>query len=285
MDRVKIFNDKIDIEISALGAEMKSMKYKGKELLWGGNPEVWSGQAPLLFPICGGLKDDCFIWKGKEYSLPKHGFARKTVFETESRSDSSAVFLLKANEETKKSYPFDFELRVKYAVKDNVIFVDYEVKNDGNDTMYFSIGAHEAYACPGGIENCSVEFEAEEELNSSQLDGNLLKYEAVKLPKKEKTLDLKNKYFETDALVFTDILSRSVTLKNNVSGEKIKVDFPDSPYLLLWTIPGAEYICIEPWNGIPDYVDSDRKIENKKGIIKLESGKTVTIGHKITFEM
>ncbi len=283
MEKIKIFNDKLSIELSKTGAEMKSLKYKGKERLWDGNPEVWSGQAPILFPICGGLKNDEYIYNGKSYTIPKHGFARRKTFDLESCNDNSAVFILKSNDETKKCYPFDFELRVIYTVEDSTVTVEYDVKNTGNGVMYFSIGSHEAYSCPGGIENYSIEFEKEEKLNASLLDGNLLRYETVPVPTDGKTLHLRDEYFENDAIVLTDLKSRSVVLKRNTGNERIRVDFCECPYLLLWMIPGAEYICIEPWNGIPDYVDSDCRIENKKGIIAIKTNETKTIRHTISF--
>lgn len=283
MERIKIFNDKLSIELSKTGAEMKSLKYEGKERLWDGNPEVWSGQAPLLFPICGGLKNDEYIYNGKIYAIPKHGFARRKTFDLESCTDNSAVFILKSNDETKKCYPFDFELRVIYTVEASTVTVEYDVKNTGNGAMYFSIGSHEAYSCPGGIENYSIEFEKEEKLNASLLDGNLLRYETVPVPTVGKTLQLRDEYFKNDAIVLTDLKSRSVVLKRNTGNERIRVDFCECPYLLLWMIPGAEYICIEPWNGIPDYVDSDCRIENKKGIIAIKADETKTIRHTISF--
>lgn len=40
-------------------------------------------------------------------------------------------------------------------------------------------------------------------------------------------------------------------------------------FFLLWTKLGAKYICMEPWCGCQDFVDTDYGFKNKKGIIKL----------------
>ena len=51
---------------------------------------------------------------------------------------------------------------------------------------------------------------------------------------------------------------------------------------MLWTKPGAGYICLEPWAGVQDFVDSTGKLEEKRGILALESGAEYTATHKIT---
>ena len=43
---------------------MKKITVNGKERLWNGDPCFWSGTAPVLFLICGGLPDDKFTYKG-----------------------------------------------------------------------------------------------------------------------------------------------------------------------------------------------------------------------------
>ena len=48
----------------------------------------------------------------------------------------------------------------------------------------------------------------------------------------------------------------------------VEVDFTGFKNLLIWTKPGAEYLSIEPWNGLPDYLGFDKTIENKKDIIE-----------------
>ena len=94
-EQLKISNGIITAVISTRGAELKSVVKNGCEIIWEGKSDVWAGQAPLLFPICGGLKDDKFVFEGKEYTLQKHGFARTTEFEIESATDTSATFSIK----------------------------------------------------------------------------------------------------------------------------------------------------------------------------------------------
>lgn len=280
---VTLKNDGLTVEIETFGAQLKSVIKNGENLIWDRNPEFWKESAPLLFPICGGLKDDKFTYQGREYSLLKHGFAKRNDFSVEKQTETSAVFLLKSNEETLKSYPWEFELRVKYELKNSALKVGYEVKNLTDDTMYMSVGAHEAYACPEGIEDYDIIFEREETLNSCNLDGNLISHNTTPIIKNSKYLPLYYKYFKVDALVFKDLKSRFATLRNRKTGKSISLDFNGFDYFLLWTKPNAGYICLEPWTGVPASVDAGYDITEKEGITLVMPKSKFNVTHTIYF--
>ncbi|MCR4719392.1 MAG: aldose 1-epimerase family protein [Firmicutes bacterium] len=283
-EQVVLSNDKITVTVSSRGAELISVKKDGKEKIWIGDPDVWKFHAPVLFPICGGLKADKYVYEGREYNLQKHGYARVTEFEVESKSKDKAVFLHRFNAETLKQFPFEYELRVIYSINDSELNVAYNVKNLSKDKMYFSVGAHEGYYCPEGIEEYSIIFEKSEMLESSILNGNLLEYKTVNVGQNTCELPLKYEYFTIDALVFLNLKSKKLSLKNRKTGEAIFLEYEGHDFLLLWTKPDAKYICIEPWCGCPDFVDSDGYLKNKKGIIELSGDAEITKSHKIIFD-
>lgn len=285
---VTIKSDKLSIGIENLGAQMTSIKdLNGTEYLWQGDENVWAGRAPVLFPICGGLKDDKYIFEGKEYTLIKHGYACFKEFTLEKSDENSAVFLHKSDEETKKSYPFDYEFRIIYTIDGNKITVTYETKNISDKTMYFSVGAHEGYSCPEGIEEYEIVFDKPETLDRCVLDGNLLEDKTVRVMENSTVFPLKCEYFSVDALVFRNINSRKLQLRNKNGSRKIDVEFNGSDYLLFWTMPNdiGKYICIEPWCGIPDGVDSEYDFVNKEGIISVKPFDTHSVSHTITIEV
>ncbi len=279
---ITLKNKNVTAEISETGAELKSLKLEGKEYMWSSAPEFWNCSAPNLFPICGGLRDDKFIYEGKEYFLPKHGFAKISLFEVEKSTETSATFLLKANEETLKMYPFDFELRIIYTLTKSGVKLTYKVDNKGEKEMYFSIGSHEGYLTPEGIEDYDIIFPKKETLNATLLDGNLLQTNTLPIIKDTNVLPLYDKYFIVDALVFKDLQSRSATLRNRKTGRFVKVDFPDKPYFVIWHKHGSPFMCLEPWCGVQDPQDSDYDLSKKEGIITLSAGKTYSIAHTIT---
>jgi len=276
-------NKSLLVEISTMGAEIQRIVYEGKERLWNGDPAFWTGRAPVLFPICGGIKDDKFIFEGKEYVLPKHGFAKNSEFLLEKSTDISATFLLKDSPQTLEQYPWHFELRITYLLRGNNILVKYDVKNNSEKTMYMSIGSHEAYACPEGIEDYDVIFEKPETLSSYELDGKLISYSKTPIIKETNTLPLYNKYFAVDALIFKDLKSRSATLRNRKTGESVSVDFDGCDYFLIWTMPGANYICLEPWAGFPSMVDGGYDITEKEGINEVRPLQHFILSHTIHF--
>ncbi len=278
---ITLKNEFLTASFNEVGAELKSLVFGGKEYIWEGRSEVWSGSAPILFPICGGLKDDKYTYKGKEYILKKHGYARFATFEIEDKTDSSVVFLHKSDEETRKSFPFDYELRVTYTLVDKTVKVGYSVKNLTGGNMYFSIGSHEAYYTPEGIEDYDVVFPQNETLNAYVIYGNLLSNQELPIIKDSNVLPLYDKYFTVDALVFKDLKSRTATLRNRKTGKAVQVDFPNADYFLLWHKPNSPYMCLEPWSGIPDIVGSSYDITEKEGIIALESGKEYNSVHTL----
>ena len=279
---IKLKNEFLTVTINEKGAEIKSIVYGGTEYIWEGRPDAWASSCPLLFPICGGLKDDKYTLDGREYTLEKHGFVRKKTFEVENKTETSASFLSRSDSETKKSFPFDYELRVIYTLSGKSVKIDYSVKNTGGGTMYFNIGSHEGYSTPEGIEEYDVVFEQNETLESVVLDGNLLSNKRLPVIKNSCVLPLDDKYFEVDALVFDKLNSRSVTLENRKDGRALKVDFPDDKYFLLWHKHGAPYICLEPWNGIPDRAGSSYDITQKEGITVLGAKGEYKHTHSIT---
>ncbi len=266
------------------GGEMISLKNSdGKEFLFRDN-QYWDFTAPVLFPICGGLRDDKYILEGKEYFLGKHGFARTADFVMERKTDTSITFLLTETEETLKSYPFRFEFRIVYSLDGGSVDVGYYVENKSEEEMYFSVGSHEAYLAPEGIESYRITFEKSETLDSHIVTGPLLEYETVPIISDTDTLELKKSYFDVDALVFSKFNSHSAVLSSADSSRAIKVDYPGATHLLIWTKTGgnAPFVCIEPWFGFPDMVDSDHDITHKPGINHIKKGDVWIATHTIT---
>lgn len=282
-EQLILSNNQIEVTFSTKGAELLSVIKDGQEKIWIGDSDVWPAHAPVLFPICGGLRDDKYIYEGKEYTLQKHGYIRFAEFEIESHSDTRLVFLHRWDSETISQFPFHYELRVIYTLEGSVLKVDYKVKNLDETPMYYSVGAHEGYYCPEGIEEYSIIFDKRENLDSNILNGNLLEHDIVNVGKNTCELPLKYEYFAVDALVFLNLNSRKVSLKNRKTGVEVGLEFEDHDFFLLWTKPGAKYICMEPWCGCQDFVDSDYDFKNKKGIIKLSGREEKTKTHKIIF--
>lgn len=280
----KIGDGKLFAEINSKGAELwRVYDSAGNDYLWCGDSAYWGRRAPTLFPICGGMIGDGYIYDGKEYSMPKHGFCRDAEFALEYADDSRAVYLITSNEERYAIFPFLFEFRLEYSIKNGVLSVVYRVNNKGENTMYFSVGSHEAYACPGGIEGYTVELGTAEDLTALDIADNLIQPTRTVIGKSVRELPMKYDYFKVDALCFQNLLSKKISLKGQ--GRRVDVEFDGFEYVLLWTKPGAPFLCIELNCGIDDYAGGNRHIEHKPGIITLPAGEEFVRKHSMGFSM
>lgn len=277
---VTIKSEVLTVVISTMGAELQSVKYDGKERIWQGDPAFWSGRAPILFPVCGSLRDKKYVYGGKEYSLPQHGFARHSEFNIESVSKNKATFSLKSSEETKSCYPFDFTLFVIYEVVKNRLEVTYKIQNDGNAGMWAFIGSHESYLTDMPLSAYDLVFEKAERFLSRICEDALVsdKYDDFG---SGKILQINEELFKRFTAVFTGINSRKVTLRKN--GTPIATLSFDAENLLMWTMKGSNYICLEPWLNYPDPTDSDYDILKKPGIMIIEAGKSYLNKHSIEY--
>lgn len=264
--RTTITNSTLTVQIKHLGAELCSLKNTlNTEYIWEANPDFWGKHSPVLFPIVGTLKNNSFDFDGKKYHLSRHGFARDMQFELIDENEDSATFALQASDNTMKNYPFNFELQIKYSLKDSRLFINYKVVNRSSSKMPFSIGAHPAFALPGNFEDYAIEFEKEEFLKYYLLENDLISNKTKTLDLSNKQLTLNYPLFENDALIFKTLESNSVTILEN-SKPKFRVYLKDFPSLGIWTKMNAPFICIEPWFGYSDTKESSGNILEKGGI-------------------
>lgn len=279
---ITIHSDTLKVTINPFGAELHSIvNSKGEELLWQGDPAVWSGRAPILFPVAGSFKNRQYRYNGVTYDMPQHGFARQREFSVAAHSENAVSFILDSREE---NYPFDYCLTVTFALSGSRLRVTYTVENKGENAMYFGIGSHEAYACPEGIEHYHLEFSDDDVLTNHLLTGPLRNYKTEEIVLENKCLPLSPAIYENlDTLIFAGLKSRSVTLRKNDGSRFVRVDFDGMQDLMLWQKMGAKYFCIEPWTHAPEYIDHDGDITRKPGIRMLAPGEKQDITHTITF--
>jgi len=272
---IQLQNTKLKANFSELGAELISLVNltTGKEIIWQGNPDFWSGQSPVLFPTVGALKDDRYIFDGQTYEMPRHGFARRKVFEVKNSSENEVVFQLYSDDETLKFYPFEFSLEIRYTLTENKLTVSYNVKNKSEKEMYFSLGAHPGFAVDteNGLkyDDYEIAFSDDEQLEIHPLMDNLISKETQTIELKNKALPLSYELFANDALVMTTMKSKELILRNNQNENQVIFTFSNFPYFGIWAAKKADFVCLEPWQGIADLEDHNQELTEKFGILKL----------------
>ncbi|AQG81635.1 aldose 1-epimerase family protein [Spirosoma montaniterrae] len=273
-------NNHLRVSIRPQGAELTSIFHKssGIEHLWQADPLVWPWHGPNLFPVVGGCLNNQLLIDGQAYPMERHGFTRRSMFETTESSDTHAVFTLRSSDVTRVHYPYEFLFQVIYEIDGPVLTITYRVVNEDDQTVYFQLGAHPAFTVPfrtgEAYEDYFIEFENEEPLQTHRLTADgYFSGETESVPTTGNRLMLTKSLFDRDALVLKNISSRRVTLQSQHHNHALSVSFSSFPYLGLWAKPGANFVCIEPWLGCADSDGELVPIEQKELIQQVASGK------------
>ena len=286
---ISISSNSLTASIDTMGAQLMSLRKGESEYLWQGDPNWWPRRAPILFPIVGVLKDSKAESAEGTISLSRHGLARLNLFEVVEQSTSSVTLQLKSTEETRTSYPYDFELKLIFSVAGDTLTQTYEVTNPANVVLPFTLGAHPAFNIPiPGVEAASLDqyhllfTRSWTSYGPSITDEGLCDYTTPqRLIVDSDTLPLSWELIDREkTITLEDVPDRRITLAPNAEASSkahgIQMDFEGFDYLGIWSAaPGCPFVALEPWCGIADTVDTDGVFEHKPGIISLEPGQSI----------
>ncbi|MDP3441422.1 MAG: aldose 1-epimerase family protein [Ignavibacteria bacterium] len=280
-----IENEMLICTIESNGAEIRSLKNKasGEEYIWQIDASIWGSSSPVLFPAIGKIKEDKIVFNGKAYAMPKHGIIRNNdLLIFEQYKASSCAFILTSSEKTLKQYPFKFSFTVAYTLIEKRLIMTYTIENQDTVPMQFACGGHTAYACPLSentkLSDYVIEFPTHLEVMASTLgDLGLLSHKKREIISNENILTLSDSLFNEDALIFTDIECDWVRLRKKNEKKGVVVRFKAYPHLALWSKPKADYVCIEPWFGLPDREDESVDITQKPSYKTIEPGSKFSI--------
>lgn len=284
-------NDKLRVEIAEHGAELMSIfdLRSNVELLWNGDAKFWKRRSPILFPYVGKTWQGTVLINGEHYHPSAHGFARDRDFICESSDAESAVFLLRSDAETRKVYPFDFELRISYRLDGGVLHIAWRVDNLSDIEMPFTIGGHPAFCFAGTDarkEDYFLKFRlsgGKDELCCSLLDlatGTVTgKHEIV--PLSDGCLPLSESLFAGDTLVMDDCQVLSAGLYHKDGTHRVTVNCDGFTNFGVWSMPNAPFVCLEPWMGRCDNSGFDGELREKPNVNLLAPRETLTFNYTI----
>lgn len=283
---IAIASARLTAAINPHGAELSSLRDSaGRELMTDGDPAFWSGRAPLLFPIVGRLVGDRYRLDGQDYSLPQHGFARRRDFGLVDHAADRVTFRLLDDAATRAVYPFAFALDATYRLEEATLWIDIAVTNRDTRDMPASFGFHPAFAWPlpyGASRGAHRILFDEPEFSSLRYIGEGgIAPDRRPSPVDGRTLALSDDLFTADALIWDHLASRGL-LYGAEEGPQLRIRFPDTGVLGIWTKPGAHFVCVEPWWGIADPAGFDGEIWDKPGIQRLAPGETRRFAMDVT---
>lgn len=248
--QIRLQSDQLRAVLDPHGAELVSLQTgTGKELLWSAGPE-WPRHAPLLFPVIGRLHDDVLHHNGREYPMPQHGFARDNSFTVLEVTADTARLQLDNSQATEAMFPFPFSLETGWSLKGPSLDLTFTLSNTGSEPMPASLGWHPAFhwdPAPGW----QLLFEKEEPRTIRRVDANVeLTAAAYPTPVRNKVLSLTESLFSNGAIIFESLSSRNVRYVSP-TGPVFDLAFADFTQFTVWKQAGANFVCLEPWAGLP----------------------------------
>lgn len=290
-----IENEKFKAEINEKGAELTHLinKKENFDYIW--NDSLWPKHAPVLFPAIGRSANDSYQIEGKEYEMPQHGFAADQSFRVKENTGTKLSLELIANDITKKYYPFEFELNVSFQLAENGVTIEFVVLNRDKKTFGYSIGSHPAFNIPingeGTFDDYQINFVPE------KLD--LKKFEIVKTPNPYRTgkvveikpqdhgkIPLNHEMFEDGLIIIENDGISSIKVTSPKTEHSIDVTLNDFRYVCLWTKEGANapFLCIEPFQGLPDISGQESDLLTKEGNKILHGGENAKYHYEINLK-
>ncbi len=273
---VKLQNEYLSVMAKSTGAELISILSleDNTEYLWQGDTVTWSDHAIVQFPIIGNLKNNNYELDGKKYEMNSHGFARVSQFDILENTDDRVVFQLKSDESTHLVYPYEFTFQVTYVLEGKSVQIEFDVLNENEREMFFSLGYHPGFNCPfklgEGMEDYYLKFSDIEFADRLVMKNNLINEVEPNYIDGSDTLHLSKSIFQKDAIILKDISSKSISLNNLKNDRSVTITFGDVPYLGIWSPKQfGDFVCIEPWFGIPDLENRSNNFKEKEGILRI----------------
>ena len=293
---IELKSDQLQVQFQTFGGALSSIKDKdGVEYLWQGDPTYWSGQAPVLFPICGSVRNDTVVYENKDGSheigkIPRHGLVRKKEFDLVDQTDNSVTFAIEDTEEMYENYPYHFRLEITYIVTGKTIRTEYKIyTKESEKSMPYFIGGHPGFNCPlladEVYEDYYLEFEEPETCSVPKpfpKTGMLDFKDRSSWLDNQKELGLNYDLFSYDAVTLDELESRKVALRSRKHDKGLRLHFEEFPNLIIWsTLNKGPFIALEPWSGLSTSLEEGDRLEEKKDVRILKPGDFDHVGFDI----
>ena len=241
--------------LPARGAFVSELSVNGVDVLYLEKDTLESptgavrGGIPLLFPFGGELANGRLIATGT--AMPRHGFGRRKEWRVTRRSDESIAMRLVQDAETRAQYPFDFDADHIVTATPHGVIIELRVENLGTRVMPIAPGWHPYFPCP--VERkfeCLRQILPERELQARPVACDV----NVPVP-------------AGGAVEFALPGTGRVRLTCSANVKTLEV----------WTLPDRPFVCVEPWVGPTNVINTSDRIDVAPG-----SRVTLSMGIELT---
>ncbi len=224
------------------------------------------GGNPILFPICGQLKDAAYEWEGQAYQMNNHGVARTSAWEvigTQTENEASITIRLSSNADTLQSYPFPFELEFTYALQDGELHTRQQYRNlNDQAAMPFYAGFHPYFAIDSS-KHIAYEIDA-----TRYLDYNDEQEKAF-----TGSIDLEDL---VESICWLDAKKPEISFPT-LHGTRVTLRYDDIfKYVVLWSVKDRPFICVEPW------MAKTGELNRQEELFMLEAGQQLSANFVIS---
>lgn len=280
---VEIGSEQLRVEIDEFGAQLRSIydKTENLEYLWQRDAEIWASSAPVVFPVIGKLNHlECRI-DGKRYSMKSNGILRYRMIPVLWQKKDSVEFMFRADETSKKQYPYQCSVRLRYTVTGKKLTVSACICNEDEKTMYYNYAGHPGFRVPlFEGETCNdyyIEFEKKEELEVFEVcESGQLVDQTIPFFTDENKFFIRKHLFRKEALAFHHPCSKAISINSLYHAHKITVRWDEFDNLAIWTPyideQDVRFICVEPWVGHTDFKGYEGEFSQRDEIASLRAG-------------
>jgi len=260
--------------IARRGGEWRSWSVGDIDLLWPGDPAVWPGVAPVLFPVVGWTHNGQVRVGGAGYELGVHGFAGESDFVLAEQAEDRALLVLEDTAASRARYLFAFRLEIEYRLTPTAMQVTLFVANTGSGVMPYAVGLHPGFCWPlaGSQAGHAIIFDSPERPDVPVIaPGGLFSVRRRPVPFAGRVLRLTPDLLAAEALCFLEVTSRRLLYENG-AGQGLRVSLENFPHVALWARPPAPFVAIEAWTGHGDPEGFAGDLFEKPSMILLQPG-------------
>jgi galactose mutarotase-like enzyme len=197
------------------------------------------GGIPILFPYAGRLAGDHFLPAGT--TMKQHGFGRNKPWAVREQRADAVRLALVPDEETRAQYPYDYDVEYGVHLLARGLQVELAVHNRDARPLPIAPGWHPYFRCPAA--------------GKSDVDTDVPGLRPAEQFSDDREFD-----FGLEA-------PRGGHAHFALPGlGPLHLSFsPVMRHLQLWSQPGRDFVCLEPFCGPGDTVNTDRRFDVPPG--------------------